>query len=53
MKKLLITSAFILTAFVCCAQDFTGKNMKTVERMASQYDLRIESKGKLTGMQQQ
>jgi hypothetical protein len=53
MKKLLITSAFILTAFVSCAQDFTNKNMKTVERMASQYNLRIDSKAKLTGMQQQ
>tara|TARA_R100000005_G_C4976801_1_gene187921 strand:- start:408 stop:710 length:303 start_codon:yes stop_codon:yes gene_type:complete len=51
MKKLLITSALILSGFISYAQDFTGKNMKTVERMIEQYNFRIVSKGTLEGIQ--
>ena len=53
MKKILITATLILTGFISYAQDFTGKSMKTVERMADQYNLRITSKGTLTGIQDQ
>ena len=51
MKKILITSALILTGFISCAQDFTGKNMKTVERMAEQYNFTI-TKSTLQNMDQ-
>ena len=51
MNKILITSALILTGFISCAQDFTGKNMKTVERMAEQYNFTI-TKSTLQNMDQ-
>ena len=53
MKKLLITSALILSGFISYAQDFTGKSMQQAERIAQQYNLQIASKGKLTNMNQQ
>ena len=48
MKKLLYIIAFIPLSLY--SQDFTGKNMKTVERMVEQYNFRIASKGTLEGI---
>ena len=51
MKKIMLISSLLLSSLLCCAQDFTGRTMSTVEMESELYNYSI-TKAKLKGLQQ-